>query len=124
MGRPRIYYKEDYDRFFEALKLCDGNISLACKRAGILGGRPRILAWIEQSPYCAEKYKQVIEEIFDGIEQFMTKKARKNINAARFMLTASKEGKRRGYGARTEFTGPDGGPISWKKVMEEVEEIG
>ena len=96
---------------------------LACRRGGIRSGRPTVLKWLEQSTYCAEQYQRVMDEIYDGIEQFMTKKARKNINAARFMLTASKEGKKRGYGLRSEVTGPDGGPVSWKKVMEEAESV-
>ena len=117
-GNRQIYHIEDKERFLDQLVKHNGNITKAARASRISGGRSRVIGWLEEDAWFAGRYSEVVKAIFDDIEEFVTRKAVKNLRAATFMLTSHAEGKLRGYGKRTEITGKGGEPLTWRQIVE------
>ena len=115
-----VYHKEDLDRFLDQLKKYNGNVTRAAKAAQFKGGRTVINRLRGAYPIFDEDFQNTMEEIYDEIEEYATRKAIKSDAMARFMLVSSPRGRARGFGKVTALTGKDGGPIQWKEFFESV----
>ena len=118
----QIYGKEDMDRFLYYLRKTEGNVGKAARKAGIRGDRATVLLWKQKFEWFSEEMEEILDQLFDDIESFVSRKAKKNLTAARLMLLHHRKGRERGYGKRTELTGKDGAPLSWKQVVQKLDE--
>ena len=119
-ARNRIVYnKEDLDRFLTYLKSCNGNLTLAARKAGFRNGRQTILDLMDKYKWFEKAVDNIMDELFDEIEQHVVKKAKTKLSAGKFLLTYHKKGRERGYGKRNEITGKDGAPLSFVDMVSE-----
>jgi len=117
----KVYGVEDFERVLKVMrKNKDPNLTRAAKACSIKGGRNTVTRFAEKNPWFQNELDHIQEELFDEIESVVYRRGRRTLNAAKFLLTMHPEGRKRGYGKRTELTGRNGGPITWKEFMDSV----
>ena len=92
----------------EALKSSLGNVTHACKEAGI--SRSQFYKWINEDPAFAASCEEVKDVALDFAESALLKQIKEgNVTAIIFYLKT--QGKQRGYVERMEATGENGKSI-------------
>lgn len=95
-------------RIIEALKECNGLLTLAARKAGVT--YRTIKRYADEYPTVAEAYKESKETMLDVAEGKLYQAIGKGESwAICFFLKT--QGKQRGYVERQEFTGKDGKPL-------------
>lgn len=112
--------KDNQKLFLDAYEKAFGNISQACKMAGI--DRTTFYAWKNDAKF-QEQLAQVQpqERFVDFAEDALVKKISKGDTTA-IIFALKTKGKHRGYVERNELTGKDGGPLeTTHRVIEPTE---
>lgn len=125
MGKIELEYsKDDMERYLEAFKETAPQIQKACRKAGFRKlGYATIARWRAEAPWFAEAMDDILHDLFDSIEEQEFDRARKGkTESSRFLLMNHRIGRERGYGRRTELSGPQGKPINWAELMKEASE--
>ena len=110
-GYNREMNKEQMDLFLKALRRYDGNVTRACRAIRLKGGRPLVMYWKAKFPWFRDAFDQVIDSFLDEAEEYVISKRRRNLDAAKWLLSHHPGGRARGYGKRVETTGADGEPL-------------
>jgi len=99
----------------KAIRENGGNITATAAALGITRGA--FYVRLNKSQHLAEVLEEVRNEVVDMAEDGLRAQvAQQNMTAIIWTLKAHKEAKRRGWGERTEHTGPDGGPLQVEYV--------
>ncbi len=109
LTRPSVVQIED------AIRKSAGNVTYAAKALGV--GRTSLHARIAKSPQLQQVLQEERESLVDMAESALRAEVLdRNMTAVIWTLKASPEAKRRGWGERTELTGPNGGPIQTEET--------
>lgn len=95
-------------RIIEALKECNGLLTLAARKAGVT--YRTIKRYADDYPTVAEAYKESKETMLDVAEGKLYQAIGKGESWA-ICFYLKTQGKQRGYVERQEFTGKDGNPL-------------
>ncbi len=95
-------------RIIEALKECNGLLTLAARKAGVT--YRTIKRYADEYPTVAEAYKESKETMLDVAEGKLYQAIGKGESWA-ICFYLKTQGKQRGYVERQEFTGKDGNPL-------------
>lgn len=95
-------------RIIEALKECNGLLTLAARKAGVT--YRTIKRYADDYPTVAEAYKESKETMLDVAEGKLYQAIGKGESWA-ICFYLKTQGKQRGYVERQEFTGKDGKPL-------------
>lgn len=99
----------------KAIRENGGNITATAAALGITRGA--FYVRLNKSQRLAEVLEEVRNEVVDMAEDGLRAQVdQQNMTAIIWTLKAHKEAKRRGWGERTEHTGPDGGPLQVEYV--------
>lgn len=118
----KVYTKDDMERFLDAFRGTAPRVTSALRKARLPAASwTTVHQWRREFPWFAEAMDDVLNELFDEIEDNEFKRARKGkTESSKFLLLNHRLGRERGYGKRTELTGPKGQPINWAELMREA----
>lgn len=100
----------------KAIRENGGNITATAAALGITRGA--FYVRLNKSQHLAEVLEEVRNEVVDMAEDGLRAQVdQQNMTAIIWTLKAHKEAKRRGWGERTEHTGPGGAPIELEHTI-------
>jgi hypothetical protein len=97
------------------IETASGNVSVAAKNLRV--SRTTLYKFINDHSTVKAALDEAREKMIDNVESSLYNQALSG-NTAAMIFFLKTQGKSRGYVERSELSGPNGGPLSWKQFIE------
>jgi hypothetical protein len=109
-----IYTNEDVNRFLRLYEE-DQNVTRCARKAGMKGGYVTVERLKKRFPFMQEIMDTIDHRFIDDTVEYIRKKSKKNLSAAKFVMINHPLAKERGWGKKVEISGK---VKSWKDFMD------